>query len=419
MKRFAKVLSCLLLAAAVLLTAAAPAFAAESSITYLGKTKGFQFQPGSTYTDTDMFDSFKGVMPGDSRTETVTVTNKATDCDYIKLYLRAQVHDEKDNPLSPGVAQTGETVATMTEFLQQLSMKVYNGTQLIYSASPDELGGLAENVLLGTFRKDESARMTVELEVPLTLDNRFANRTGEVDWVFTAEAYDDPTPPNPDYTYLTVKKIWEDADNVNRPKSVTVNLLKDGKFSEKVVLNAANQWTYTWSRLDTDYDWTVEEAKVPSGYTVSYKTVGNITFITNSNGQTPDPEPGKPEDLTVVKKWEGDSKNLKKRPDSIKVTLYDGDTAIESVWLSEKNNWRHTWKNLDSGGNWSVVEAHIPNGYTPTYSEKNGVVTITNTAILIQTGQLNWPIYLMGGLGLAMLFVGLVLMRKQRKDEYA
>lgn len=417
MKRFMKVLSCLALAAVILLTAAAPAFAAESSMTYLGRTKGFRFQPGSTYTDSDMFESFKGVMPGDTRKEIITIANEATDCDYIKLYMRAQVHDEKDNPLSPGVAETGETVATMTEFLAQLSMKVYNGTQLIYSASPDELGGLAKNVLLGTFRKEESARLTVELEVPLTLDNRFANRTGEVDWVFTAEAYDDPTPPNPNYTYLTVKKIWEDGSSKNRPDSVTVNLLRNNKFHEKVVLNAANQWTYTWSRLDTDYDWSVEEAKVPAGYEVSYKTVGNITFITNSNGEEPDP--GKPEDLTVIKKWEGDSKNLKKRPDSIKVTLYDGDTAIESVWLSENNNWRHTWYDLDGSGNWSVVEAHIPNGYTPTYSEKNGVVTITNTAILIQTGQLNWPIFLLGGLGIGLILFGLLLMRKQRKDNYA
>lgn len=417
MKRFMRVLFCLTLAAVVLAGSAASAFAAESSVTYLGRTKGFQFQPGSSYTDTDMFDNFKGVMPGDTRTETITITNKATDCDYIKLYLRAEAHDEKDNPLSPGVADTGETAATMTEFLAQLSMKVYNGTQLIYSASPDELGGLNQNVLLGTFRKEESAKLTVELEVPRSLDSRFAGRTGEVDWVFTAEAYDDPTPPNPDYSYLTVKKIWEDGGSKNRPSSVTVNLLKDGKFSEKVVLNAANQWTYTWSRLDTDYDWTVEEAKVPSGYKVSYKTVGNITFITNSNGK--EPQPGTPEDLTVVKKWEGDSKNLKKRPDSIKVTLYDGDTAIESVWLSESNNWRHTWSDLDGSGNWSVVEAHIPSGYTPTYSEKNGVVTITNTAILIQTGQLNWPIFLLGGLGAAMILVGLLLMRKQRKDDYA
>ena len=417
MKGFLKCFSCLVLAAVVLLTAAVPAFAADSTVTYLGKTQGFQFQPGSTYTATDLFDDFKGVMPGDTRTETITFTNKATDCDYITLYLRAEPHDQKDNPLSPGVAQTGETVATMTEFLAQLSMKVYNGSQLIFEGSPDKVVSLEQELQLGTLRKDETVRLTVELTVPLDLDNRFAGRTGEVDWVFKASAFDDPEPPTPNYSYLTVKKIWQDGGSANRPETITVNLLRNGQYYSKVELSSANQWTYTWSRLDTDYKWSVKEAKVPAGYTATYKTEGNITFITNSDG-TP-VEPGQPEDLTVIKKWDGDSSNLKRRPDSIKVTLYNGADAVETVWLSENNNWRHSWYDLDGSGNWSVMEDHIPKGYTPTYSEKNGVVTITNTAILIQTGQLNWPIFLLGGLGLVLVLFGLLLMRKQRKDNYA
>ena len=188
MKHIAKKSISFILMLLLVMSFATTAFAADSSITFTGFSSGFEFQPGSEYTETDLFGSFKNVMPGDTVTETITFTNSATDCDFVNLYMRAEAHDETDNPLSPKVAEK-ETVATMTEFLSKLSMKVWNGTELIYDASPDELDGLAEPKLLGTFRKGETATLTVELTVPLELDNDFANRLGEVDWKFIAEEY--------------------------------------------------------------------------------------------------------------------------------------------------------------------------------------------------------------------------------------
>ena len=192
MKKTLKLISSLLFTMILILSNATTAFAANATITYTGKDYLFDFEPGSEYTETDLFDNFKNVMPGDILTQKITVTNKATDCDYIKLYMKAKVHDEKANPVSEGVAAAGETVATMTDFLSHLSMKIYNGNTLLYEASSDELSGLKENVLLGTFRKGESTVLTVELEVPITLGNKYAYRVGEVDWVFQIEAFDDP-----------------------------------------------------------------------------------------------------------------------------------------------------------------------------------------------------------------------------------
>lgn len=191
MRRFMKVLSLVLLTAVLLTAVAMPALAAESSITYLGKKKGFDFQPGSEYTDTDLFDNFKGVLPGDTLVEKITFRNKATDCDYVKLYLRAELHDEEDNPLSAAVAEAGETIVTMEDFLSQLTMRVYHGSKLIYEASPDDLDGLATNVYLGSFRKGKTTELKVELDVPVEMGNDYANRVGEVDWTFKAEGYKD------------------------------------------------------------------------------------------------------------------------------------------------------------------------------------------------------------------------------------
>ena len=180
MKKSRKAICSLILLMLMAMSLATRAFADAPSITFQGFSKGFDFRPGSEYTETDLFGNFKNLMPGDAVTETITFTNAATDCDFVNLYMRAEAHDETANPLSPKVAE-GETLATMTEFLSQLSMKIWNGTELIYEASPDELDGLKSNKLLGVFRTGQSAALKVQLSVPLALDNRFANRVGEVD----------------------------------------------------------------------------------------------------------------------------------------------------------------------------------------------------------------------------------------------
>lgn len=423
MKKTLKNLSALLLAVVMLLSLSVSTFAADSTVVFKGAEEGFAAQPGSEYTATDLFNSFKDVMPGDALTETIAFRNDAQDCDYIKLYMRAAVHDENGNPLTysetfenaDGKDQAGidgqrdETVATMQDFLSKLTMRVYNGSELIYESSPDQAGALVENVLLGTLSAGEALTLTVELDVPLELGNEYANRVGEVDWVFLAEAVE--------YEKLTVHKVWDDNGDPERPESITVHLLRDGESTEEIELNEANQWTYTWDQLDDRYQWSVQE-DVPTGYEVSSKTEDNTVFITNHNDYEPVPNP-EPVDLSVKKVWSDTDNKNGSRPDSVTVTLYNGDEAVEKVTLSAENNWMYTWKDLDGSGDWSVLETGIPKGYTPSYRTENGVVTITNTATLIQTGQLNWPIPVLGGLGALMIFFGILTMRRKKKNGNA
>ena len=392
----------------MVMSLASTAFAASSDITFNGFSKGFDLQPGSEYTKTDLFGNFKNVMPGDTVTETITFTNSATDCDFVNLYMRAEAHDETANPLSSKVAEK-ETVATMTEFLSRLSMKIWNGTELIYDSSPDEPDGLKSNQFLGTFRTGETATLKVELTVPIDLDNEYANRLGEVDWIFHVEAYNE--------SQLSVRKVWSDGNANHKSDSVTVNLLKDGRVEKSQVLNAENGWAYTFDRLQEGHTWTVEEADVPDGYTVSYSTVGTMTTITNTRKETPPTPPTTPLDITVCKVWSGD--DGKDRPDSVTVTLYNGDEAYDTVRLGTWNNWSYSWKDLNAYGNWQVVETNIPKGYVPSYRVSNGVVTITNTRSLIQTGQLNWPIRVLGGVGLVLVSLGVAILVKKKKQNRA
>ena len=185
MKKTLKTISALALALLLLLGMGATAFA-ESKVTYEGGAEKFVFLPGSEYTETDLFENFKGVMPGDVITQEITVQNDYTKAEKVNIYLRAVVHDEQGNPLSEEVART-EDLVSMQDFLSQLTMTVKQGDKVLFSASPDELDGLKENVLLGTFPGRSKTILTVELSVPFELGNEYANRVGEVDWIFTAE----------------------------------------------------------------------------------------------------------------------------------------------------------------------------------------------------------------------------------------
>ena len=423
MKRTFRHVFLLLLVLTMFLRLSVIVFAMDSSVIFKSAQEGFGFQPGSEYTVSDLFDDFKDVMPGDKLTENIQVKNEASDCDYIKLYIRAVVHDENGNPLTYSevfentdgkdqanvAGQRDETVAVMQDFLSQLTMCIYSGDELIYNSSPDNEGTLVNNVLLGTLKKGESLNLKVELDVPIELGNEYANRLGEVDWVFLAECFE--------YEKLTVHKVWDDNGYPNRPDSVTIHLFRDDKEYEEIELSKDNQWTYTWEELDDRYDWSVKE-DVPSGYEATYKNEDNTIFIINYKDWEPPVEPD-PEDLTVKKVWSDENDKRDIRPDSVTVTLYCGGKAVDKVTLGKWNNWTYTWRNLDGNGDWSVLETGIPKGYIPSYRTNGDVVTITNTATLIQTGQLSWPILVLGSLGVLMIFCGIIAMRRKKENGNA
>lgn len=145
-------------------------------------------------------------------------------------------------------------------------------------------GGLQENRLLGTFRSGETAKLRVELTVPAELDNTYANRIGEVDWVFHLEAFQE--------SQLTARKLWSDGNANHTGDTITVNLLRDGKIAETQELSAANGWAYTFDRLVEGHTWTVEEASVPAGYTVSYATEGQCHHHHQHEGHAAHSDPG-------------------------------------------------------------------------------------------------------------------------------
>lgn len=374
MKKSLNLILVLLTAVMVLSCLSVSVMAANAKVEYVGGEDQFDFAPGSSYTATDLFDNFKGIMPGDTREQIIEFENSARDFDYIKLYLRAEPHDEETNPLSPAVAET-ETVATMRDFLAQLDLTVSyvneDGETVTLDALPEDSNDLIDGVFLGKFENGEEAAITVKLTVPIEMGSEYMDRIGEVDWVFTAECFNDihiPIVPE----NISVRKVWKDQGNI-RPDSIKVNLLRDGEVYDTVTLSDKNNWSFAWDNLDWRYEWKVEEDEVPAGYRVYYQTSGNGRATTIINQQIPW------NDLTVEKVWvDGDSAD---RPDYVDVVLLRDGEYHDEVRLSEENDWSYTWEQLSNKNSWSVFEKRVPDGYRVSYSfdEEDYTIIVTNT----------------------------------------
>lgn len=191
----------------------------------------------------------------------------------------------------------------------------------------------------------------------------------------------------PKITKISVKKIWNDADNADgiRPESIKVQLYKNGntKVYDAVELSEKNNWSYTWEGLPTmenneDIIYAVDEVEIPAGYEKEVTNKETKFIITNTH--VPDVTK-----ISVEKVWDDNNDQDGIRPAAIKVQLYaDGKASGRTVELSENNGWKYTWKDLDKQKDgedivYTVDEVEVPDGYIKTVTSKGTAFTITNT----------------------------------------
>lgn len=170
----------------IALSSVLPVYAADGKVTYSGNAGKFVFEPGSEHSLTDLFPNFKGVMPGDTLTQKITVKNDADNKVKVKIYMRSLgAHEDS------------------VEFLSQLSLKVAkseeNKMAYMFDAAANETAQLTDWVCLGTLYSGGEVNLDVTLDVPVALDNEFQNKIGYLDWEFMIEEFPieegDPKPP--------------------------------------------------------------------------------------------------------------------------------------------------------------------------------------------------------------------------------
>ena len=91
---------------------------------------------------------------------------------------------------------------------------------------------------------------------------------------------------------VSVKKIWKLDSGGTATDAVQVALLQNGEVYATVILNADNDWSYTWSDLDNSYTWTVQEMDVPAGFTVSIDQTSSNSFTITNDDQVGLPQTG-------------------------------------------------------------------------------------------------------------------------------
>ena len=103
-----------------------------------------------------------------------------------------------------------------------------------------------------------------------------------------------------------------------------------------------------------------------------YDVSANVKF-----GKTPVPDDGDTVTRKVLKVWDDDGAE-DSRPQEITVELLRNGKVYDTVKLSEKNNWRDTWLDLDADARWSVTEKTV-SGYTVSITREGITFVVTNT----------------------------------------
>ncbi len=171
---------------ATLIASALPVSAADGKVTYSGNAGKCIFEPGTEHSLTDLFPNFKGVMPGDTLTQKITVKNDANDKVKVKIFIRSLGAHEDSK-----------------EFLSKLGLRVQKSAEnqmaYMFDAAANETAQLTDWVYLGMLYSGGEVNLDVTLNVPVELDNAFQNKIGYLDWEFRIEEFpaepDDPQPP--------------------------------------------------------------------------------------------------------------------------------------------------------------------------------------------------------------------------------
>ncbi|KMQ03543.1 cell wall anchor protein, partial [Bacillus cereus] len=168
-------------------------------------------------------------------------------------------------------------------------------------------------------------------------------------------------------------KTWNDNNATDRPSSIKVDLLQNGKVVDTKEATAATNWKYTFEKLQAynaegkAYKYEVKEQPV-----AGYESKVSGTDITNTKvGETK---------VEGTKTWKDD--NAKDRPEMIKVDLLQNGTVIATQEVSKATDWKYEFKDLaayDSEG--KAYKYEVKEQAVSGYESKVNGTDITNTKV--------------------------------------
>ena len=208
---------------------------------------------------------------------------------------------------------------------------------------------------------------------------------------------------------VNVSKTWNDSNNANRKRPVSIKYVlknKETVASEKVV--AGNEttdadWNYTFTGLakydehNDEIKYTLEEQEANEGELKFYIKQVNGDYKAGFNVVNTFKVPDERINVNVSKTWNDNSNSRGKRPTSIKYIITDGQNTVEQIVTGESNtdtNWSYEFSNLvkyeANTGNeisYSVREEEVNPGdlkfYEPTISgDYKAGINVTNKFVV-------------------------------------
>lgn len=183
----------------------------------------------------------------------------------------------------------------------------------------------------------------------------------------------------PEIISISGIKTWDDNDNQDGLRPSVIDVTLTGTVGEAVVYHstqaakADTNWAYSWTNLykynaGKQIVYTVSEASVPDGYTVSYDGY-NITN-TQKTGTV---------DISGTKTWNDSNNQDGKRPVSITVNLLANGVTLASKTVSAADNWAYSWTNLPKYENGKAITYTITENAVSDYSTSYNGYDITNS----------------------------------------
>ena len=208
---------------------------------------------------------------------------------------------------------------------------------------------------------------------------------------------------------VNVSKTWNDSNNANRKRPVSIKYVLKNKetiVSEKVV--AGNEttdadWNYTFTGLakydehNDEIKYTLEEQEANEGELKFYTKQVNGDYKAGFNVVNTFKVPDERINVNVSKTWNDNSNANNKRPASIKYVLSGNGSTVEQIVTGESNtdtNWSYEFSNLvkyeANTGNeisYTVREEEVNPGdlkfYEPTISgDYKAGINVTNKFVV-------------------------------------
>ncbi|MBJ7996687.1 Cna B-type domain-containing protein, partial [Bacillus cereus] len=132
-------------------------------------------------------------------------------------------------------------------------------------------------------------------------------------------------------------KTWKDDSATDRPSTIKVDLLQNGKVVDTKEVTAATEWKYMFDKLQAyDANGAAYKYEVKEQAVAGYESKVNGYDITNTKvGKTK---------VEGTKTWKDD--NAKDRPEMIKVDLLQNGTVIATQEVSKATDWKYEFKDL-------------------------------------------------------------------------